>query len=536
MKKIFLLSALLLFIFPTIVNADRPAGYDTYPTTDERKPEYDEFLDSIPNTSLENDGYHIVLPFDLNNLVEPNLLTNENLDDYCKASFCSFYDGENYVYYKDSEESRQTILAMNNASITNDIVYRLIKEDLIRQFGNNNGTLELRVDLENKTMTIKFLDYDQTEGYRYISERVYKYSNEEMNQENLDKAREIVQSMDLYYETRDLSYINNLMNYGGVDELLNGESNVVLFQYPEIKRILEQNPEFEYELSNVGGLGDNDKIFSTAVLYIKKDGVIYSSKLLAFVIRQLIFVDENEEGTLVERATNRIKNYINDSKEFTITETGLPYGAFSTEIDDTEYPVLQTEIQIEGFEASNYLHIIEVPSIMIELLEIQSLDSETGIEIITSGYEVPVDAMITAEDMKNAENINSLLTHYNYQMIDAYNIDIIGRKGNSKVKTIENGVTVFIPVKGYNEGDVITIRHIKDDGTLGEELQGTVVKKAGKLYAKFITTHFSTYALVETSIDNPPTNDSIVNYVMTFIVSLSMMIGTTILYKKTINN
>ena len=101
---------------------------------------------------------------------------------------------------------------------------------------------------------------------------------------------------------------------------------------------------------------------------------------------------------------------------------------------------------------------------------------------------------------------------------------------------------VYIPLDGYKEGDIITIRHIKDDGSLGEELKGTVVKVDGKMYAKFITTHFSTYALVElnntieASVENPPTGDNIMNYTMLLFISLAMMFSTFYIYKNNKNN
>ena len=103
---------------------------------------------------------------------------------------------------------------------------------------------------------------------------------------------------------------------------------------------------------------------------------------------------------------------------------------------------------------------------------------------------------------------------------------------NTKDKNIDKGVYVYIPVTDYNEGDDVIIRHINDDETLGDEFVGKVVKKDGKLYARFMTNHFSTYAIVQDNTTNPDTGDNIISYVLMFILSTFGIIGTGIYLKK----
>ena len=160
------------------------------------------------------------------------------------------------------------------------------------------------------------------------------------------------------------------------------------------------------------------------------------------------------------------------------------------------------------------LFVAEVNGDKVKELNISAMDNKTGILVNTGSYDVPLDVQVNANSKSNDNSIIELLKQYDYKMIDAYNIEIYGGSEGNKITSIENGIEVYIPIEGYKEGDTITIKHIKDDGTLGETLEGTVVKKDGKLYAKFLTTHFSTFALVSSSVTNPPTGDNLITNII----------------------
>jgi hypothetical protein len=106
------------------------------------------------------------------------------------------------------------------------------------------------------------------------------------------------------------------------------------------------------------------------------------------------------------------------------------------------------------------------------------------------------------------------------------------------IKEIKNGyVTVKIPLpNGFDESSS-KIYYISDDGKSGEEFDVRYETINDTRYIVFDTTHFSTYAVVKTSvpnIDNPQTYDGITTYLILGVTSLIGIIALTVYIKKKI--
>ena len=454
------------------------------------------------------------------------------------------------------------------------------------------------IDPINKTMEL--YDYYSVNGmgaYTYYETVKYEFVDPP-NNTYLEKANELISKINKEeYVIEDLATLNFYWNFGEMGEyFLNVETPDMLYYFQELKNILTNDDVFEYDLRFVGySLNQNDFGHSDSViLYLKKDGFYYGA--VSFRVKADFFfrVDENGEGSLTERVANRIINYLGEETSFYIepitngdkvyNRNGTDYNVKQYKLyfkrdeekvneyygsycqggpnDDNYYfcghlPFVETDesyyykgnqkAEVHSMDrlANPYyiLSVAEVPSEEIKNFEVSNIDPTTGIQIITDSFDVPLDALVSSESKKDNQSILDLLKQYDYKMIDAYNIDIYGNSSGNRIESIYNGVEVYIPLEGYNEGDIITIRHIKDDGSLGEELKGTVVKVDGKLFAKFKTTHFSTYALVELnntteeiSEVNPPTGDNIMNYTMILFISLAMMFSTFYIYKNNKNN
>ena len=71
--------------------------------------------------------------------------------------------------------------------------------------------------------------------------------------------------------------------------------------------------------------------------------------------------------------------------------------------------------------------------------------------------------------------------------------------------------------------------YIKDDGTL-EKLEGSAVLVGDDLFVKFITNHFSTYAVGNEIIKNPNTIDNVYIYLIIGLASVTCL--GYIVYKK----
>ena len=536
MKRIIVfLMTLIVLSLPLIVNAQV--------TDDDIK----EMLSQVPGlNAVEHDPGYTGLPeydyhsnVDLNNIKENSLFDASSLDRYCTTvNTCFLNVGNDWYSYKDAD--KDLMLASENENVLYSVFHMFWIENLydgFYQISNNYNPVIVIDDYTNNVIKIRFTKYDNNNQvfFDYLVNYVYDDSN--VDSELKAKANEVINNLDTIYETKDLDYINALFNYGTTSDILN-ESDAItaIYQFRDLKRDVEKNNTFNYHFYLDGGLGDFDFENLGGFIVLEKDGIEYAARRFNLLYSHTIYVDKDEEGTRIEKATKRIKEYIKDSRNFTITCNSNFYGMENKYIDGVLYPLDICNIQVEGLDVQFdiSLPIVEVPASYIKQLEVHALNYDTGIEIDTSGYEVPVDVILSVDDLKNAENIKSILAKYNYEMIDAYNINLIGRRGNSQVKTIQDGVTVFIPIKGYSAGDKITVRHINDDGSIGETLEATVVERNGKLYAKFITTHFSTYALVSDieTVSNPPTIDNIIVYIVMFIISFVSLVELLYVYKK----
>ena len=183
--------------------------------------------------------------------------------------------------------------------------------------------------------------------------------------------------------------------------------------------------------------------------------------------------------------------------------------------------------------AREFITIIEVDKKMIDKYDVRANHGETGVHVYTESPEVPVDATIDVEDMKDKEFVKKALKELKYDLMSAFNIDLIKTATGVKINKIEDGIEVYIPVNDKNKGDKLLVHHIKEDGTLGDKFQGEVVEVDGIKYVKFTTTHFSTYAVLDTSdVDSPDTSDSILVSVLLCGLSLITIIESIIAYKK----
>lgn len=477
--------------------------------------EIEAILDTIPNTREESGEYYIDLPMvDFSELEANSLLTLDTIDAYCAEAIC---------YGGDTKEEK--INAINSS------IKQTIESGAITVYLKNLGIEEagyVEVDTTNKTITFK----NGSNNYSIV--RTYNYTtvaNPDANIQN--QANNITKQLDLNYTVRDMAYVSALYHYGSWSSIIDDGDNA-LFIYQDFKKVIERNPGFQYKVNSDEGGDSPEGGTASSTVFLIKNNIIYGAKFINFNMNYIIFVDKDEEGTPKEKLEKRIKDYSNGNITFDLRDDTSGYN-YTYELDGVEYPVTiyWTTVNENGHNVAMPFSVIEVSNEYIKGLEISSYDANTDISMNTTGYEVPLDAKVVAEDVKDSENVKKALS--SLDVISAFNIDIVGRRNNNKISKIENGVEVFIPIKGYKTGDVITVKHVKDDGTLGDELKAPVVEVDGKLYAKFTTTHFSTYALVEDTEEVPKTIDNINKYMITAVLSLSGIVGIAILRKKVMN-
>lgn len=349
----------------------------------------------------------------------------------------------------------------------------------------------------------------------------------------VELAQELNSELDHIYSLYGYDVINSFYHYGGLraDMWFN---TAIMYRFPKIKEKLLEYPEFEYKVSSEGGaisfLANSSgfiKAFDNDVLYGMS---FYSANYIG-----LLLVDKDEEGTTVEKAERALDAYFHGKVRvefdpnfiFDINDSGYDPANKAFGTDGVDYEGIDVYATINGEQHS--IGVVEMDKEDIKAYEVKAKHKGTGVYVETDSYEVPVDATLEVEDV--TEEVKKKYKKEMYKVHSAYDINVIKMTDGGFIRQIDNGITVYLPITGHEVGEEIEVKHITDNSK-DEGFKGVVVEDDDKLYVKFETTHFSTYAIVEAldTVTNPNTSDNIMIYVITFIIS-SILLGGCIVFR-----
>jgi len=434
-------------------------------------------------------------------------------------------------YYKTSEYYQGCMLYGSEESCLTEIL-RVVVKSHFNKFITLEKGLKLDPACYSKTMTcgVALSNGEEEVGNTFKIEFVGNY-NEDIFKEVSKTTKDIKKN----YYLADMAYINQLLHYKSEDgDILEVEydNTKVLKMFPEIKKDLELNDEYSYVPVSIG-FGFSPLLHgSGGVIITYYDDVAYNvSNQTGYNTIQAVFVSDktpNNDNDLIKEASRRIKEYINnDDIKFEIKVDDQKiidiYGDLTFDVshtlndyfnDNKRYVAKPYMIEIDGYET--ILFIIPVNESRIKKLEINSINKKTGIEISTYSSSVPIDTSLKIEDVTNNMKDKDI--------IKAFDINLFSILKNYFVEKIKEGVIVRIPI--YNDID-FEINYIKDDGTR-EKIDYEIEVIEGQKYAKFITDHFSLYAMTKTmnqDLPNTPnTKDNLGNYISIFVVSILVLI------------
>ena len=349
----------------------------------------------------------------------------------------------------------------------------------------------------------------------------------------VELAQELNSELDHIYSLYGYDVINSFYHYGGLRADM-WSNTAIMYRFPKIKEKLLEYPEFEYKVSSEGGaisfLANSSgfiKAFDNDVLYGMS---FYSANYIG-----LLLVDKDEEGTTVEKAERALDAYFHGKVRvefdpnfiFDINDSGYDPANKAFGTDGVDYEGIDVYATINGEQHS--IGVVEMDKEDIKAYEVKAKHKGTGVYVETDSYEVPVDATLEVEDV--TEEVKKKYKKEMYKVHSAYDINVIKMTDGGFIRQIDNGITVYLPITGHEVGEEIEVKHITDNSK-DEGFKGVVVEDDDKLYVKFETTHFSTYAIVEAldTVTNPNTSDNIMIYVITFIIS-SILLGGCIVFR-----
>ena len=458
-----------------------------------------EAVTNLDSVSLINGKYNIeITSRNFDDIYENIKVTKENLYDYCwQYPDGSYYCGQQTGESLEDETVLNRIIDEKNRDNKETMISYLILNQIESALNLDGYTISAWLQEDNTVRITGYLGTGYT-NMKYLFDRNFTYTiNAQVNEDIAASVDAISKNIERYYIIEGKEYLNAVYHYGGFADIWNEHINdgtKTLYIWKDFKKNadLYKNDGLEYNIKFMGDIYTPESGECGVNLLITKDGVLYGYNTFTLAYTSIFYLDKNKTGTPEQKMKAILDSYFKGEAYDLTTQY---YGKMP--VDGKEYDSYVFTLTF-GNRGPYYFIGILTPSKYVNSDYLaEAYDVDTDISINSTGYEVPVDVELDITDKKNDNNIKSLLAKYNYEMIDAYNIVLYGNKNDKHVNTIQDGVEVFIPIKGYNVGDVITIRHINDDGSLGEMLQGTVVKKNNKLYTKFTTTHFSTYALVD---------------------------------------
>ena len=449
-------------------------------------------------------------------MIDPKVMA----ENYCNFTKNEIY--EMYPYVKNYNDDELTDYIKNVIKGCKEATINSIIENASRKKGFNNwevAVYDLNFETFDPNSVVLSTLYNTELNNNYeLATKTCKIEYVEYEEKELKDAKNIVKKLNSNNTIYSLNSFNSIYHYGPIFQNNRIASDMILYKFPEFKQILMEHPEYEYEIAWQGGGGTPIETGCSGYIFAYKNGIPYGMKSVGFTIDNRLYVDKDAEGTLIERATARLNEYFKNSIKI---EFNLEVMEENLEIDGMTG--LFTEIKLG--EYSTQIFILEVDKKELDKFEAKAHHKKYDINVITSSYDVPLDMTLDVEEVTDKLEINNK----EHNILNAYDINVIKTGNKTLIKKIEDGIEVYIPVQNKKINDKMKVFHIVDNKELQEEFEGIVVELDGKMYVKFITTHFSTYAVADTlnadvdvsdQIISPNTGDTIGYSITLLLISL----------------
>lgn len=496
MKKTLLLFILSLLFIPSTVMARTKEEAEEYfkeiPIIENEDGSCSFELETIPLDILVSNTCNYSKKELLEKMYGWEELTDEELEirikDYLDS--CAY----SLTYYSIEKKGRE-LFDDSSMLLRSEFLDNYSKIDLAIDYDNEFGSGAGEV---KKTCNIKYAEYD---------EKVLK------------DALKVTKKIKNDYVMYGFDTFNSFYHYGMIFDNDFYNPNLSLYRFPELKNILTDNPEFDYNVVTMGGGGTPTYVGLGGGIEIYKDGILYANKEVNFGYNTVLPVDKDLSGTVFEKAENRLNEFFKGKAEIKLdVENANILDDEYADIDlnktlgtkDVKYKAYFTMGLLNDVEVQ--ILIVEVDSKLLDKFEVRAKHKNTGVHVHTNSYEVPIDATLDVTDKK--DKVKDVFSG-KYQLIDAFDINVVKTATGGFVKTIEDGILVYIPINNRKVGEKLKVYHVTDNNKRGEEFTGEVVEYEGRHYVKFKTTHFSTYAVVDTI--NPDTSDGIISTIICFI-------------------
>ena len=517
------------------------------------KSDFKDFNKTFTGQELKNGV--VISGEDGNSFIESKLVDNNNIviknkhnDIYFNKTIFKFndnFDSSKMDEYfneitNNGKMQLQVVDPRGDAAFAETAISASLQKYETKYFGvyggcyDEDGTCSLSISNKNDYSKSKTypVDFEFVTADKKIKEKADKYAKTfDYTMDTIEKDLFVMEDL----ETINYKYAVSI--HGDSIDTLNS--------------IINYSSEFQNKLDNTNftaildsRAGWNDKFTSGGFgfLNLLYDGVIYSYAEVAGVKQNnVIYVPDNTKDTredFIKVAVERIKEYIPEIKvkiEYAGQIEDLNFDDQVLKLDDIvdEGKTLGEYYKLTINEDEHFFFIAKDSSKMRNPI-MNTKDVNTDISISTDSSEVPLDTKVTAVIIdSNSKDYKDFLKRVKISKGIVVDLKLFSESINKNISKINNNkFKVYIPLSDELKNLDLMAYYIKDNGEI-ENYNVTIEDK----YLVFETNHFSAYIIGEeqkNNIENPPTNDEIIFWMVTGLIS-GVGIISLIAFKKKYN-
>jgi hypothetical protein len=347
------------------------------------------------------------------------------------------------------------------------------------------------------------------------------------------------------FNVRDMELINYWI-YGKTGE---GDENLPLYS-GEFKNLAD----YKNLTINVRG-GDPGEFYTIIIgegMYKYRNTVYAVDGRKTITANHAIYVPtDTPNDKMMEVAQKRIDDIFGAGKvvlseggsvaeyiEYTLDTAGEYYEFINWQINDPEGDMYFLNsatnwynVVVNGEREYKLVIIKDTEKMLVPTLK--TIDLQTDVAIISDEANMPYDTLIEADKIVSGTEYDKILEILDVANSEMFDLKLYSKSINENITELEDGsFEVRIPISESFKNMNLVVYYVDEND---EKIAYDVTIDGN--YAVFNTNHFSIYTLVANgTIDNPPTFDGIMNFIILGSISLIIVIGCGIyLNKKRVN-
>lgn len=301
------------------------------------------------------------------------------------------------------------------------------------------------------------------------------------------------------------------------------------------------------------GAGDELTTSTGGVVTVKYNGIIYHviPELTVDSINVFYVDNDTETSKIKEAIQNKFNKFTKNKITVNNYKTLGEYISDKTDEINNNPWIVEKETQINALQKfynyssdnnvysitiGNEIHyfLVKKDTSKIYTPKLITNDLETNIIISTDNTSIPLDTLISVNELTSGDEYNKIKKILNTEIQNMFDLKLYSNAQNKYIKKLDNGTfEVRIPINNELKNKELVVYYVDENNN--KQVYDVTIKDG---YAIFNTNHFSIYTLAEKSsstetktpsitkeekkedIKNPATSDNITYYLILTVISI----------------